>query len=699
MDNEFDLDPSLVAEFIDESLEFLTEVDGLFVQLEATPDDLEIVQGIFRPVHSIKGNSSFFGFHRITTLAHEMETLLDLVRKQSLKVSPKLIGILLEGVDVLKSILDGHRTGDTSSLDQATFDSLVDRVKGEAGSAGLDIAGVCAKVVSSLEQIKSELNGSDTEAPAVLENLITELRGYAEVSPKSSKENRRPWPEPLRRIRNTLATPLEGELEEDKARQVLDDLRLLRRESELPALSEGLDGLVDTVETFMDSVGFDNLLLDDVLSTLDTLDELDAWKVEEAPAQQQPVAAEGVGNGKKGVDLQKTMRVPESYIDTFLHYVGELLVVGDMFNHLRDRAISSGHDWDFLAAFKLATSTFSGLSDDLQTSIMSIRKVSVSTILKKVPRIVRDVAAQSGKKIAVELSGEELQVDKSIMGLLDAPLTHMVRNSADHGIELPEVRRAAGKDPQGTVKISVEEGDSTIVLTVEDDGAGLDYEAIRAKAVSLGLAEEGKTFTNEDIIEFLFSSGVSTAKSVTDVSGRGVGMDVVKRTIEEAGGEIAVTSEAGKGSVFTLTLPKSVTTQIIQGFLVESDGHPYVLPMDKVLQTESLEMHMVTEVAETDRYVRRDGKMIPLLSLSSCLGLPPRNGNDRSEDILVSVSSQHGDFALSVDAVLGVQKIVFREINGLDIASEAIAGGALRGDGTVALILDVDKIAQESDTG
>ena len=703
METNLDIDPALVAEFIDESIDVLGDIGNFFVSLEANPSQLSIVESIFRPIHSIKGNSSFFGFVRIKTLSHEMETLLDLVRKSSLQVSKPLIDVLLEGVDELRRILERCRVSEPEIVDETAFLDLVARVMAQALGED-DISAAVVAIVERLEKLKPHLQSNGFEAEAELDSIISEI---SSLSPKEEKESgedaRHPWPQPLRNIKRLLKDLLEDMLPEESIVDVRAELEALRECAKAEKVEAGLTELLDTFDTFVNSVGFDALLQDIMLRKLDDLNGPDSWKAVEAPEEPQAAEVEESAPeprtpdapGKSAAEPQKTMRVPEAHIDTFLSYVGELLVVGDMFTHLQKNVAESSKDWDFVSSFKLANNTFNGLSDNLQESIMSIRKVSIGTLLQKVPRLIRDIASKTGKRIAVKISGDDIQIDKSLMDLLDAPITHMVRNAGDHGIELPDARVEQGKPAEGTVEISAVDDGTNLVLTVTDDGAGIDYEAIQAKAESIGLVKKGQTLSSEELVNFLFASGVSTAAEVTDISGRGVGMDVVKRTIEEAGGNITVSSESGKGSVFVLKLPKTVTTQIMHGFLVESAGQVFVLPMNKVQEASQVEGSLITNVVGRGKCVTRNGRILPLISLSSALGSTAAKRNGNNERIMVTLNSVDGTFAMCVDKVVGVQKVVFREINGLDCRSETVSGAALMGDGSVALILDVNKLYSE----
>ena len=390
----------------------------------------------------------------------------------------------------------------------------------------------------------------------------------------------------------------------------------------------------------------------------------------------------------------KSVRVPEARIDMFLRYVGELLVVGDMFNHLQTRVRALGNTGLLARDFRRVNDTFAQLSTKLQVAIMSIRKVPLRPHLAKVPRIVRDVAVAKGKEISVEIHGEEVEVDKSLVELIDAPLTHMSRNAADHGVETPEKRLALGKPREGRVLIKIEETSRAVVLTISDDGAGLNLERIRAKGESLGLVKPGAEMTEKDLINLIFASGLSTAETVSDVSGRGVGMDVVKRMIDEAGGTIQITTKTNQGTEFRLTLPKGVTTQIVAAFLVRAGDSLVALPLERVRETFLRRGTTINNVLGGDQGVTggqllvRHDEALTLLNLTDVLGIPTSNENGT----IVTIDSNNRRLALAVSEVVGVRKIVVRPLDGLPTTNGLYLGGAMMGDGAVALIINPDAL-------
>jgi two-component system chemotaxis sensor kinase CheA len=329
---------------------------------------------------------------------------------------------------------------------------------------------------------------------------------------------------------------------------------------------------------------------------------------------------------------------------------------------------------------------FTVLSGELQRNIMEVRRVAVRPLLQKAPRLVRDIATAQGKDIAVELEGERVEVDKSRLDLLDAPLTHLVRNCADHGIEAPADRRAAGKPERGRIAITAGNEDGWFVLTIADDGRGLDLAAIRRKAEALGLVQAGAALTEQAAVDLIFAAGLSTARTVSDVSGRGVGMDVVRTNLAEAGGDIAVSTRPGHGTTFRLRVPSVVTTQIVRAYLVREGDGIYALPLDRVRETFAVGDGTDAGV------VLRHGTALPTTPLHRLLGLAaPAATADRRT--LISIAHRGRLVALSVAATLGVRQVVIRPITGIHATdlTRRYQGAALLGDGRLALVLDLDR--------
>jgi len=710
------VDPALRAEFLDEAVDGLDQVTGLFVELEADPDNPETIQAIFRPVHSIKGNAVYFGLLQTKRLAHEMETVLDLLRKGALPVSRDVTDLLLKGADELRGMLLRAREGLCETPDGAAFDELIHAVKGAAEAGRAEEEAAWRRLLAAI----GECGAYD---------IVKQAEELARLTPAGRRatgaegEPGRPVaeePEPAKRLR---AATLDAAPMPDPAsvRNLLEQCRELASNPEARSIAgEAISGLAVLEST----IG-----LDDPLSRGSLADALDAmkaaggWKAdgdrpEPARARGPKEAADGTSGGTQSAGggrsdggartdgagqsagggqaaAVKTMRIPEASIDAFLAHVGGLIMIGEMYSHLQ-RSLSEGKDTARSAAeLRRANEAFNDLAHALQDSIMQIRRVPVNLILQKAPRMVRDIAAAKGKEIETKLSGGDLMIDKSLIDVLEAPLVHMVRNSADHGIEPPDERRASGKESKGRISISVEETPDSILMRVRDDGRGLNREALRSKAVELGMIPADVPISDQEVLGLLFKSGVSTAAEVTDVSGRGVGMDVVKRSIEGMGGGIGVSSEPGKWTEFSVKLPKTVTTEIIDGYVVIVGGKRYVLPLKRVMRCFRPAAADIVSVHGRGECVRDGEQMLPVSRLSDRFGMG-RNGRGAStlrDGILVVVEMKPRPVAVHVDGIEGVRRVVLKEIDGLREGEEGLfLGGAVIGDGSVAMVVDLDRI-------
>lgn len=627
------IDAELLAEVLDEALENLEATGALFIQLEAEPNNISVLQAIQRPVHTLKGNSSFFGLFKVKTLAHDLESIIHRVVKRELLISPAVTSILLEGVDSLKQILRRVRRGESEIEDEATYQELLRRVQSTAvGKREATLSSELQTIYQYMSDLHEQygtfgegLGESLTMVLSILQNLIDRqgqlqnqalLEKTGVLAPSSTST---PKPE------SVVSEESQGEIDREDHAKV--------KGAALPA---------------------------------------------------------------EGQEAEKTMRISEKKIDTFLAFVGELIIVGDMFRHLQDKLVDVNNVNLVLGDFERATETFNVLAENLRKTIMGIRKVSVQRVLHKIPRLVRDVAMQSAKDIRVELDGWEVQVDKSLIELFDDISVHLARNAADHGIETPSVREQVGKPKQGTIRAIFSEEEDTLVLTIEDDGAGLNYDAIRRKGEELGMIQPGQSLTEDDVINLIFCSGVSTAKKITDISGRGVGLDVVKQAIISAGGQIKVSSQSGRGTRFEVQLPKAVTTEIIRGFLVKSGGQCYVLPLASVQESFAYDDTEVGSVLERANYIKRHGEVLPVLHLEKILW--PKNYDKiqtNQQPIVIILSNGLHRFGLTVDDVLGVHQVVVRDVGGGIEESKLIKGATVMGDGTIAFILDPQGIEEE----
>ena len=657
-----DVDPELLYGFIDEAMESLETLDALFVELERT-NGVDVIQAIFRPIHSIKGNASFFNLVQVRGLAHDMEQVLDQARRGNLSITQTASDQLLAGVDNLKKLLLQRRVSDTDSPDTQAIEDLRNQLRATATSKG----------------------PAPVRSPALAISAGT---------------------------RHPAATAL-AKLGQDSG-HVLAELDRLPSWAANDATRAAVASFRIDFDAIVTAVGWSEVVVDLLKEQLPRIQNDYLWQDPEAgttipatvptttPApsalQQLPTAVvDTTSRGRTGSVASggsdrherddQAIRVPTGQIDGFLSQVGELLVLGDLLAHVEARLTSIPEGEAIARDLRQALTIYQQVATNLRQSVMGLRQVPAKRLLQKVPRLVRDVATARGKDIAVVLTGEGLALDKAVLELLDAPIVHLVRNAADHGIESPATRTAAGKSAQGTIRVTIAETETSMRLTVEDDGGGLDLARIKAKAVETGLVAPGAALTRDDIVNFIFASGVSTATEVSDISGRGVGLDVVRRAIEGAGGRIEIDTEADKGTRFSINVPKGARTQIMAGFLVGVSGRCFILPLDRVVRAVALTNQHLRDIPDHGQRLLLDDQTYP----HHHLGTITDAGNNGSATVAVLVRVGRIIRSLGVDEVLGVRQVLVRPIEGRRLGP-MIAGGAVMGNGSVAVVLNPDEI-------
>lgn len=394
--------------------------------------------------------------------------------------------------------------------------------------------------------------------------------------------------------------------------------------------------------------------------------------------------------GEAAAAVEATVRVPAQRIDDLLRLVGDLLELGDRLGRMPERVRRLvGGSGDARELRRLADE-LARATDSLRHTVLEVRRMPAGALLPRLQRVLRDACASTGKQAALVGEGMELEIDKTLVELLDAQLPHLVRNSIDHGIESPAARQAAGKPPAGTLRLVALRRGNEVMLELADDGAGLDLARLRVRAEAMGLLAPGQHAGDEEVADLVFAPGLTTASRVTELSGRGVGMDAVRRAVEGAGGRIAVATSAGQGLRTLITLPAAVTTRIFAGYLVRAGSVRAALPLERVRETFRPRPDDLAGTGNGGVGVLRHGRVLPVLGLAAALGA--RSGEHDRAEVLVTVLCRRRTVALAVDEVLGVQQVVVRPLEGLDTGGR-FTGAALLGDGAVALVLDPDSLA------
>ncbi|MEC7824215.1 MAG: chemotaxis protein CheA [Pseudomonadota bacterium] len=628
--------------FFEESTEHLQTMEELLLNISTDAPDPEDLNSIFRAAHSIKGGSGIFGFDALTGLTHVMETILDKARNNELDLTTDIVDVLLATTDTLGVIIQCYQ--DESDIDWQQI---------EEGKA-------------NLEDILNDDTGGSDNTPAA----TTEEDGFGFFDD-----------EPSEQVSAASANSAETtESSDDDSFGFFDDA---------PGSEEVTNtATVESKEASTDDDGF-GFFTEPTPAQAIPDDEAFGFFTDEPkapPAKAKPVTKKPVKPAAKQSAAKDTgsIRVDTVKIDNVVNLVGEMVITQSILSMI-------GQEVDGNSGEKL-NATLEELSRnirEIQEATMSMRMIHVSFVFNRFPRLVRDLAKTLNKKIDLVIEGGETEVDKSMIEKLADPLTHLVRNSLDHGIEPLEKRLAAGKPEVGTVILKAEQRGGSIVISIQDDGGGLNRDKIMEKAISNGL-DVDESMPDEAVWQLIFAPGFSTADAVTDVSGRGVGMDVVRKNIEAIQGSIEISSTAGQGSTFTIKLP--LTLAIIDGLCVSVADETYIIPLLNIIESLQPTTEQIKTLANDNVLWSRDAYW-PLVSLHQQMCIP---GKPRplSESIIVLVEVGKKRYGIIVDQLLGKQQVVIKSLERHYRKVDGISGATIMGDGKVAMIIDVDNLAK-----
>ena len=722
---DMELDAELLQDFITESQELLEDYTSSLSAFEGDTSNLDTINPIFRAAHTLKGSSAFFGLIHIKDFAHKLENLLDDLRHKTRTADSKVIEYLFLAGNHLKAMFERLAAGDTNAVlteDEAAFQAdLVAWMEATSGGAGGAATG-SGDFEEACKKIKELLNDAMENAKDP-DQLIEDITGIISPLPielaSEHKDDVQSLPTPvavsykgvdlsetaLRALANIVGDSFDPKSYDADLKSIgalitdngWDDLK--------PAFNEAQEDFIAIFESGLD---FDSILVGLLKSKLEAFfGVLDlAYPEEEAPeVVEKESAGPADAKEKKPADAaadkakedkqreRKTMRISEEKVDGFMSYVGELIVTAETFNYLQKMIELDKVNPNTVRAFKNANQAFRELSDELQESLMEIRRVPIQGILQKVNMMARELSHQLGKKVKVQLEGQDVQLDKSIAESLEGPLVHVVRNSLDHGLENEETRTAAGKSAEGLLRVSASSDKEFFYLVVEDDGKGINPNTMRGVAVEKELmtAAQAEALTDKEAISLIFGAGFSTAKAITDVSGRGVGMDVVRTNINALNGSINVDSTVGQGTVITLKIPLSVTLQVIKALHVRVGQANFIISLDEILESLRPMPEELTTVEGRGLVLNRRGQITPLIKLYEIFNLTPDYANP-TDGLVVMVETPSGRYALLVDEVMGQQQVVVKELGEQFKKLNFLAGSALLGDGGLGLVLAADGV-------
>ncbi len=646
------------ATFFEESREGLDAMEAGLLALESGQQDAEVINSVFRAAHSIKGGAGTFGFDAMAGLTHVLETLLDELRAGKRALHADAIDAMLASVDVLRALLREAEHG--QAADPAAVAAIIARL--EAILSGKAATSADAAPSAAAEPEPEAWQIGFTPAPSMFMSgndplrIIRELEHLGPLQVQA-RMDRMPGFEQLDPFEAHLAWDL-GLIGRIKRSQIEDTFAWV----------------VDDCELDIRPVAPPSLATTPVVEPAAVAEPAVAEPVVAAVA---PTAAPAAA-ATSAPEAETSIRVSVDKVDALINLVGELVITQAMLKQVSN-AIDPVHAEQLFAGLDLLERN----TRDLQEAVIGVRMLPVDAVFRRFPRLVRDLSTRLGKHVRLRTVGEGTELDKGLIEKIADPLVHLVRNSIDHGLELPDVRRAAGKEETGTITLAASHQGGHIVIEVSDDGHGLNRDKILAKAHERGIAVPDNP-TDSQVWDLIFQPGFSTADAVTDLSGRGVGMDVVRRNIQALGGEVQIESRPGSGTRTLIRLP--LTLAILDGMTVSVGGETLILPLAYVLEALQPQASDVRTMAGEGRVLRVRGEYLPILSLSEYYGY----GERRSEESLVVVVEGDGQkIALEVDELVGQQQVVVKNIENNYRRIGGVSGATILGDGRVALIVDI----------
>ncbi len=689
--------------FFEECFEGLEAMESGLLTLDMGDIDSEIINTIFRGAHSIKGGSGTFGFTVVAEYTHIMETLLDEMRDGRRQVTQPAVDVLLGSVDCLREMLTAIQN--EQNVNNASV------AKHKAALEAVLNGGVAEESAPSVEQESTPEVVAVNDVPDIAEEdtVTLEEQGwkiafcpYLDLL-KTGNDPVRLFRElnelgELTSIANIQDVPGFYELDPEEC-NISWDLKVVGDISgdEIREIFNWVEGdcemdIEPLAKAAKSAPVVKKVDLEPTTSAITPNNP--APKPVEAKAKiaaeiKKSDAQDSENEAAKTTAKASSIRVDTDKIDTLINMVGEVVITQSMLG-----LVGENFSMDKVGQLKRGLAQLERHTRDLQQSVMNIRMLPISFVFSRFPRLVHDISSKLDKKIVLKLVGENTEVDKAVVELINDPLVHLIRNSLDHGIEMPADRVAAGKPETGTIELKAYHRGGHIVIEIIDDGRGLDKDKLLAKAIEKGLVEESNLLTEKQIFELIFMPGFSTAEQLTDISGRGVGMDVVRRNIQSLGGNIEIISELGKGTTIAIHLP--LTLAILDGQSVAVGDETYIVPLVSIIESINITERMLNKVAGKGETFRLRNEYLPVIRMRKIFNVHSGNPTKSKEGVLVVVEGQGELCCLLVDELLGQQQVVIKSLEANYRRVEGVSGATILGDGSVALILDVPGLVRFS---
>lgn len=670
--------------FLDESKEHLQSCNKHLLELEKNPEDLTIVNEVFRSAHTLKGMSATMGYEDIADLTHVMENILDAIRNSKLQVTADLLDVVFESVSYLEEMVLDIEVGGTGKKDVTNLVKLLNDIEDGNRSVAAAEAEVAVTTISENTAMTS-LDYDEFEMTVIAQSF-EQGHGAYEILVRLREDcllkAARVYMvfEILEAAGDIIkSVPTVDNLEDEDFDQ---DFTAVLITQEAPELLEAKIMKVSEVDKVMITVITNEYLMEGKRSKEESV-VAEKISVEETSIVKQADKKEAKSPVRTAQASNRTIRVNIERLDILMNLFEELVI-----DRGRLQSISTELHHPELAE---TVERITRVSGDLQNIILNMRMIPVETVFNRFPTMVRQLARDLNKKVNLEIVGAETELDRTVIDEIGDPLVHLIRNAMDHGIETPEERLKNGKPEEGTVTLSAYHSGNNVFIELEDDGAGVNRERVLNKAIANGivLAENADAMTDRQVAELILASGFSTAETISDVSGRGVGLDVVRNTIESLGGNITIDSKEGQGSLFQVQLP--LTLSIISVMLVELDGEVYAIPLSSIIETAIINTSEIMN-AHSQKVIDFRGNIIPLLDLKEIFELSEQDTSEDELQSIVIVRKGEKLAGLVVDSFIGQQEIVLKGLGNYLNSVFAISGATILGDGQVALIVDCNSL-------
>lgn len=677
--------------FLDEVDEQLEILEREVLNLEQDSENVETIQNIFRSAHTLKGSSAAMGMEKMKELTHKIENVFDSIRNQQLKVNTEIINIIFESIDMIKN------------LKEAIVEGTMDAV---------DIS----ELYQKLDSIKSKVNETSTH-PDISEP-VTEIHSGDTIFPEVALDE---YQKDMIEKAFELGMNVFAVYVALKENAMLKSVRAFLIHNNLKEIGEIIASfpnpeIIEDEEMFGGSLAFilvTNAANKEVFQIVNNISDIQtihlttlslanlnsfcSGKMMEIADTKKIEKVEEKGNNQGKIKIQQTVRIDVERLESLMNLVGELVINQTRLADIRSRLSDRYSNDPDMEGFQEVSNHFGQTISELQEGMMKTRMLPIEQLFNRFPRMVRDIVQKSGKDIQFVMEGKETELDRNLIEEIADPIIHLLRNSLDHGIEMPDEREKLGKPRQGKVVLKAVHEESHIVITISDDGKGIDAEKIKQSALKKKLitTEEAERMTAKDLVFLIFKSGVSTAKEVTDISGRGVGMDIVRSHIEKLNGLIDIDTEVGVGTIFTIKLP--LTLAIIRSLLVQIGKKQFALPLANVQEIVRLNKDEVKTIQNQDVGIVRD-RVLPLVRLHNRLNVNQVESSENSRLFVVVIGLADKRVGIIIDKTLGNQEIVIKSLGKYIGTPQYISGATIMGDGNIALILDVASIVNEEGT-